>query len=94
MLCPGTQRLDQRPARWLSQSKRSARPLPLVRRWFWWCNISRGTYPWTFLNNLQQQAYRLNPAILAVANWAYDTKRTIGKFICDDLMDRPSTLRW
>ena len=81
-----SQRLDQRPARWLPHRRDPPIRTPGSRLEIG--PIKQGTVPLTFLNNLQRQAYRLNPAILAVANWAYDNKRTIGKFICDSPRDR------
>ena len=86
MLCPPNDWSDDQRGGYLTEEIRQS--APLIRRASPIGATKQGTVPLTFLNNLQQQAYRLNPAILAVANWAYDSKRTIGKFICDSPRDR------
>ena len=48
----------------------------------------QGSLPLEFLNRLQAQAYRLNPAVLAVANHCYEEGRTIGKFVRAEAIDR------
>ena len=87
MLCPPNDWSEdgQRGGYLTEEIRQSA---PLVRRAGFNGPIKQGTAPLQFLNNLQRQAYRLNPAVLAVANWAYDSKRTIGKFIADTPRDR------
>lgn len=40
----------------------------------------QGSVPVAFLNRLQQQAYRLNPAVMEMAEFAYRKRMKIGKF--------------
>ena len=52
-------------------------------------DLSQGSIPIQFLNNLQAQKYRINTDVLEVAQWCYDNFRTVGKFVRDDVLPPP-----
>ena len=44
------------------------------------------------LNNLQQQSYRINPLVFAIADHFYEKKISVGKFRCDPPLPIPENL--
>ena len=87
MVCPPNDWTDEGRGGYLTEEIRGT--APMVRKVGTPIGLCKqGTIPVEFLNNLQRQAYRLNPAVLAVANWAYEKGRTIGKFIREEARER------
>ena len=56
---------------------------PLVRGDFDVSTVQEGI-PIDFINNLQRQRYKVNAGVFEVMEWAFDKRRTVGKFSCDD----------
>ena len=87
MVCPPNDWTDEGRGGYLTEEIRGTSPM--IRKVMnFGPACKQGTIPVDFLNNLQRQAYRLNPAVLAVANWAYENGRTIGKFIREEARER------
>lgn len=87
MVCPPNDWTGEVRGGYLTEEIRGT--APMIRKVGGFGGDSKqGTIPVEFLNNLQRQSYRINPAILAVANWCYDNSRTVGKFIHDQPRDR------
>lgn len=87
MVCEPIEWSNDEPGGYLTGSVRGN--LPMVRKSGSKGTVKQGTVPITMLNNLQRVAYRINPEVLEVANWAYNTFQTIGKFRREDAKAPP-----
>lgn len=54
--------------------------------------VKQGDIPILALNNVQRTKYRINPVVLDVANWAFDTHQVIGKFRRENPTEAPPEL--
>jgi DNA-directed RNA polymerase len=77
MLCSPVDWEPDQPGGFLMEIVRQS--MPLVRGKFG-RRVKQNGQALTFLNNLQHVAYRINPGVMEVADWAFDNFRTIGKF--------------
>ena len=92
MLCPPVDWLltddkTQAYGGYLSESIRQANPL--IRKTGKVGPRKQGDIPIAMLNNLQQQAYKVNPVVFAVADYLYEQRISVGKFRHDAPLDPP-----
>ena len=62
---------------------------PLIRKTGKVGPLKQGDIPIAMLNNLQQQAYKVNPVVFAVADHLYEQRISVGKFRHDAPLDPP-----
>lgn len=79
MLCPPVDWSNDEHGGYLMEQIRQVNPL--IRRAGSLEGLKQGDIPLAMLNNLQQQAYRINPLVLDVANSFYESFTTVGKFV-------------
>ena len=87
MLCPPVDWSNDSEGGYLTESVRQANPL--IRKACPLTTSKQGDLPLAMLNNLQRQAYKVNPLIFAVADHFYENKITVGKFVQDAPMAIP-----
>lgn len=87
MLCPPVEWTNETNGGYLTESIR--RRNPLVRKCKSSEGLTQGTIPLAMLNNLQSQAYRVNPLVLAVAEHCYKHRISVGKFVRHSPMPIP-----
>ena len=80
MLCPPIEWSNDHNGGYLTEQIR--RVNPLIRKAGKVGTLKQGDIPLAMLNNLQGQAYKVNPAVLAIADHCYETNQSVGKFIC------------
>lgn len=90
MLCPPVDWSNDSPGGYLTESVRQSNPL--IRKSSPLGPIKQGDMPLAMLNNLQHQAYKINPLIFAVADHFYETFTTVGKFRRDAPMPIPENV--
>jgi len=90
MLCPPVDWSNDNSGGYLTESVRQCNPL--IRKAGSLAPRKQGDIPITMLNNLQSQAYRVNPLIFAIADHFYEHKITVGKFRCDPPMPIPENI--
>ena len=86
MLCPPNEWSNEEKGGYLTEEIRGCSPM--VRRAGPIPPCKQGNAPIQFLNNLQQQEYRLNSEILDVADWCYENRRSVGKLRISDPQQR------
>ena len=79
MLCPPIEWSNDHNGGYLSEQIR--RVNPLIRKAGPLGTLKQGDIPLAMLNNLQGQAYKVNPEVLDIANHCYESNVTVGKFI-------------
>ena len=87
MLCPPVDWSNDTEGGYLTESVRQANPL--IRKASPLGPPKQGDIPLAMLNNLQRQAYRINPLVFAIADHHYEHNITVGKFRCDAPMPLP-----
>ena len=89
MLCPPIEWTNDRNGGYLTEQIR--RVNPLIRKAGKVASLRQGDIPLAMLNNLQGQAFKINAAILAIAETCYANKETVGKFVCHAPMPIPQS---
>lgn len=79
MLCPPVDWSNDEHGGYLMEQIRQVNPL--IRRSGKVEGLKQGNIPLAMLNTLQQQAYRINPEVLKIADSFYDSFKSVGKFI-------------
>ena len=87
MLCPPVDWSNDNAGGYLTESVRQANPL--IRKASKVQSCKQGDIPLAMLNNLQRQAYRINPLVFAIADHHYEHNISVGKFRCDAPMPIP-----
>ena len=87
MLCPPVDWSNDQSGGYLTESIRQSNPL--IRKAGKVAPCKQGDIPIVMLNTLQQQAYRVNPLVFAIADYFYEHKISVGKFRCDAPMPLP-----
>ena len=87
MLCPPVDWANDQAGGYLTESVRQCNPL--IRKAGKVGPCKQGDIPLAMLNNLQHQAYRVNPLVFAIADYFYEQKISVGKFRCDSPMPLP-----
>ena len=87
MLCPPVDWANDQSGGYLTESVRQSNPL--IRKAGKVGPLKQGDIPLAMLNNLQHQAYRVNPLVFAIADHFYEQKISVGKFRCDPPMPLP-----
>ncbi len=88
MLCPPVDWTNNSSGGYLTESVRQANPL--IRKAGSLGPFKQGDIPLAMLNNLQQQAYKVNPLILGVAEHFYENRISVGKFVQQAPMPLPA----
>ena len=89
MLCPPNDWSNEERGGYLTEFIRANGPMVRTRSSLG--PSMQGEIPIEMLNNLQRVSYRINPAVMSVANWAYDNFRTIGKFKRETALPIPAS---
>ena len=89
MLCPPIEWTNQHNGGYLTEQIRNVNRL--VRKQSGVASVSQGDIPLAMLNNLQGQAYKINEAILDIAETCYANKESVGKFVCHAPMPIPQS---
>jgi DNA-directed RNA polymerase len=79
MLCPPVDWTNDDHGGYLMEQIRQVNPL--IRKAGSYVGLKQGDIPLAMLNNLQQQAYKINPLVLDIADHFYDSFTSVGKFI-------------
>ena len=90
MLCPPVDWSNDQSGGYLTESVRQSNPL--IRKAGPLAPCKQGDIPLAMLNNLQHQAYRVNPLVFAIADHFYEQKISVGKFRCDAPMPLPENI--
>ena len=90
MLCPPVDWTNDTAGGYLTESVR--RSNPLIRKAGKVASTKQGDIPLAMLNNLQQQALKINPLVFAIADHFYEKKISVGKFRCDPPLPIPENL--
>lgn len=90
MLCPPVDWSNDSHGGYLMESVRQSNPL--IRKASKLAPCKQGDIPLAMLNNLQQQAYKINPLVFAIADHHYEHNITVGKFRCDAPMPLPENI--
>ena len=90
MLCPPVDWTNDSSGGYLTESVRQANPL--IRKAGSLGPLKQGDIPLAMLNNLQHQAYKVNPLVFAVADHFYEHSISVGKFKCDAPLPVPENV--
>ena len=91
MVCPPVPWSNEERGGFLTEEIRQTGPM--VRGSGFEGPCKQGALPIQFLNNLQEQKYRINSPVLEVANWAYKNMLTVGKFVRYEALPVPEKPR-
>jgi len=90
MLCPPVDWANDQSGGYLTESVRQSNPL--IRKASKVAPPKQGDIPLAMLNNLQQQAYKVNGLVFAIAEHFYEKKISVGKFKCEAPMPLPENI--
>jgi DNA-directed RNA polymerase len=89
MLCPPIEWTNDHNGGYLTEQIR--RVNALIRKAGKVASPKQGDIPLAMLNNLQGQAYKINEAVLDIAEICYANKESVGKFVCHAPMPIPQS---
>ena len=90
MLCPPVDWANDQSGGYLTESVRQSNPL--IRKNGKVAPTKQGDIPIAMLNNLQQQAYKVNGLVFAIAEHFYEKNISVGKFKCEAPMPIPENI--